>query len=105
MFSKHPIGHPFTDADGIDKQLVLEVRDATYPYTHRVREISAEPTEQGRRTAAYREQRSRLGDDWLSDFTASERLLEVLQLAGATWQEIADCTSAAVADALAGDRP
>jgi hypothetical protein len=50
----------------------------------------AQPTATGKRSDAYHEIRARLGDDWITDLTNSERLIDCLRLAGFNEREISD---------------
>lgn len=74
------IGQPFSQ-DGIEWQLWLETYRARYPYQHTVVRFLAEPTNRGRRSAAYCAERARLHDDWVRDLTDSESLIAALQSA------------------------
>lgn len=75
------IGHTFTLA-GINVQLKRESYNAIYPYPHRVVRIIAHPTVAGQRTNLYRSYRDTLGDDWVTDMTQSDNLIDALELAG-----------------------
>lgn len=45
--------------------------------------VSHEPSAKGQRTAAYQELRHQMGDDWNTDLTNSERLVDIALALGA----------------------
>lgn len=59
------------EKDGIAENICVEAWRAKYPYEHITVKVIGEPTHEGRQTEAYRELRSKLGDDWVSDITDS----------------------------------
>jgi len=63
--------------DGIEGIFQHEVREARYPYPHTVERLNHLPTARGKRTDAYRETKRRLGDDWSTDLTDSDRYFEI----------------------------
>ncbi len=54
--------------DGIAYRLVCRVYTQRYPYTEEVIDVSAVPV--NKRSKNYRETRSQLGDDWVTDLLA-----------------------------------
>ena len=65
------IAKPFKDKDGIEGRIEVHEIDAVYPYAHRARYVSFQPTARGKRTEAYRRVRRELRDDWSTDLKQS----------------------------------
>ena len=59
---------------GISGTIKYTEYTAIYPYERLVQRINHQPDAKGKATAAYKELRAMLGDDWDTDLTDSERL-------------------------------
>ena len=70
--------------DGISGTLRYTESVAKYPYKHTVQRLDHVPDSTGKRTAAYQERKRQLGDDWISDLTQSDRLVEIATALGIT---------------------
>ncbi len=66
--------------DGIDGVIKVD-----YTRKHDTR-ISHEATKRGRATQAYQETKRQLGDDWSSDLTNSERVVDIMIELGVDWK-------------------
>ena len=59
----------FRSPDGIQCKIRVREHDAIYPYRHRSRRVSCEPTRIGKLAPAYVVIRRQLRDDWSTELT------------------------------------
>lgn len=80
-------GKPYTH-NGISGRILYVEYPAFYPYRHTAQSIVHEADEAGKQTEAYQETKRTLGDDWDSDLTDSESLVDIAVACGMTEEMI-----------------
>lgn len=63
--------------DSVDGTFEHEVTGATYPFPSVHERLLHNPSELGKQSEHYRQIKHKLGDDWLSDLTGSERYVDI----------------------------
>ncbi len=74
--------------NGISGKITYSERQARYPYPHIVQKIEHEANAAGKRSIEYQEAKRILGDDWVSDITNSESLINIALACGMTEEMI-----------------
>lgn len=74
--------------NGVSGKITYTERQAIYPYPRTVQKIEHEADTVGKQSIEYREAKRMLGDDWLSDITDSECLVNIALNCGMTEEMI-----------------